>query len=130
MLPGAREDLEGLRADGVPTALGSASRNAPMILERLQITDLFDAIIDGSVVTEAKPNPRVFVAGAEALGVAPSECVVFEDAIAGIQAAHGGGMVAVGIGDPDVLTEADVVIAGLHEAASLPDRGIVLVGAR
>ncbi|WP_084124121.1 beta-phosphoglucomutase [Demequina sp. NBRC 110054] len=128
MLPGAREYLEGLRGRGVLTALGSASRNAPMILECLEIVDLFDAVIDGSVVTEAKPNPRVFLAGAEALGVEPKDCVVFEDAIAGIDAAHAGDMVAVGIGDPAVLTEADVVIPGLHAAGELADKGIVFVG--
>ncbi len=128
MRPGAREYLEGLRDRGVLTALGSASRNAPMILECLEIVDLFDAVIDGSVVTEAKPNPRVFLAGAEALGVEPKDCVVFEDAIAGIEAAHAGDMVAVGIGDPAVLTEADVVIPGLHAAGELADQGIVFVG--
>lgn len=130
MLPGAREYLVSLRDRGVLTALGSASRNAPMILERLEITDLFDAIIDGSVVSEAKPNPRVFLAGAEALGAAPADCVVFEDAIAGIQAAHAGGMIAVGIGEPEVLTEADVVIPGLHAAGSLSAQGIEFVGSR
>lgn len=130
MLPGAREYLVSLRDRGVLTALGSASRNAPMILERLEITDLFDAIIDGSVVSEAKPNPRVFLAGAEALGAAPADCVVFEDAIAGIQAAHAGGMIAVGIGEPEVLTEADVVIPGLYAAGSLSAQGIEFVGSR
>ncbi|WNM23840.1 beta-phosphoglucomutase [Demequina capsici] len=128
MLPGAHDYLVALRERGVLTALGSASRNAPMILERLEITDLFDAIVDGSVVSEAKPNPRVFLAGAEALGVEPAACVVFEDAIAGIQAAHAGGMTAVGIGDPDVLTEADVVIPGLHAASTLADHGITFTG--
>ncbi|WP_062201155.1 beta-phosphoglucomutase [Demequina salsinemoris] len=128
MLPGAREYLVELRDRGVLTALGSASRNAPMILECLEIVDLFDAVIDGSVVTEAKPNPRVFLAGAEALGVEPSACVVFEDAIAGVEAAHAGDMVAVGIGDPAVLTEADVVIPGLHAAGELAAHGIVFVG--
>ncbi|MDN4490222.1 beta-phosphoglucomutase [Demequina sp. SYSU T00068] len=129
MLPGARDCLEALRAQGVRTALGSASRNAPMILDGLGIRDLFDAVIDGSVVTEAKPHPRVFLAGAEALGVAPADCVVFEDAIAGVRAAKAGGMLAVGIGDPAVLTEADAVIPGLHAVDALASHGITFAGA-
>ncbi|WP_062317768.1 beta-phosphoglucomutase [Demequina maris] len=128
MLPGAREVLEDLRARGVRTALGSASRNAPLILERLGITGLFDAIVDGSVVTEAKPHPRVFLAGAEALGVDPDACLVFEDAIAGVQAAKAAGMTAVGIGDPAVLAEADAVIPGLHAVDALSARGITFAG--
>ncbi|MDN4474742.1 beta-phosphoglucomutase [Demequina sp. SYSU T00192] len=124
MLPGAQEVLEDLRARGVRTALGSASRNAPLILERLGITGLFDAIVDGSVVTEAKPHPRVFLAGAEALGVDPATCIVFEDAIAGVQAANAAGMTAVGIGDPAVLTEAAAVIPGLHAVDALAAHGI------
>ncbi|WP_062201404.1 beta-phosphoglucomutase [Demequina salsinemoris] len=128
MLPGALAFLQDLQRRGVPTALGSASRNAPLILDRLGIRDLFDAIIDGSIVTQAKPDPAVFLAGAEALGVDPADCVVFEDAIAGVQAAHGGGMTAVGIGDPAVLGEADTVIPGLHAVGSLAEQGIIFVG--
>lgn len=129
LLPGAREALEGLREAGVGVALGSASRNAPLILERLGITDLFDAIVDGSVVTAAKPDPAVFLAGAEALGVEPAECVVFEDAIAGVAAANAGGMTAVGVGSPDVLTGAAAVIPGLHALADLAGFGITFAGA-
>ncbi|WP_082099348.1 MULTISPECIES: beta-phosphoglucomutase [Demequina] len=130
MLPGALETLEDLRARGIRTALGSASRNAPLILERLGITHLFDAIVDGSVVTEAKPHPRVFLEGARALGVDPSTCIVFEDAIAGVQAAKAAGMTAVGIGVPAVLTQADAVIPGLHAVADLAAHGIGFAAAR
>ncbi|WP_062289532.1 beta-phosphoglucomutase [Demequina phytophila] len=129
MLPGAQALLEDLRSRGVPTGLGSASRNAPLILDRLGIADLFDAVIDGSTVTEAKPHPRVFLAGAEALGVAPAACVVFEDAIAGVQAANAAGMTAVGIGDPAVLTAAAAVIPGLHAVDALAAHGITFAGA-
>ncbi|WNM23768.1 beta-phosphoglucomutase [Demequina capsici] len=128
MLPGALELLRDLRSRGVPTALGSASRNAPLILDRLGIRDLLDVIIDGSVVSQAKPDPAVFRAGAEALGVAAEDCVVFEDAIAGVEAAHRAGMTAVGVGDATVLGEADVVIPGLHAAGSLADHGITFEG--
>ena len=85
------------------------------ILQKIGMVNLFDAIIDGNKVSKAKPNPEVFLKGAEALGVSPSACVVFEDAIAGVEAAINGGMKVVGIGSPEVLTEADLVIAGLHE---------------
>lgn len=113
LLPGARECLLRLRARGVKTALGTASRNSPLILDRLGITDLFDAIIDGHKAHKAKPDPQVFLLGAEELGVRPERCVVFEDAEAGIRAAKAAGMYAVGIGRPEVLKEADLVVDGL-----------------
>jgi len=115
ILPGAKEFLEACRAAGLKTALGSASKNSMMILEKINLVDLFDAVIDGNKVSNAKPDPEVFLKGAEAVNVAPANCVVFEDAIAGIEAAKNGGMKAVGVGSPDVLTEADMVISGLDE---------------
>jgi len=115
ILPGAKEFLLTCRAAGLKTALGSASKNSAMILEKVDIVDLFDAVIDGNKVTKAKPDPEVFLKGAEAVGVSPAECVVFEDAIAGVEAAIAGGMKAVGIGSPDVLGEANLVISGLNE---------------
>ena len=115
ILPGAKECLQALRARGVSIALGSASKNSPMILSRLKIIDLFDALIDGNKTAKAKPDPQVFLLGAQALGVSPSDCVVFEDAEAGIQAAKAAGMFAVGIGNPDVLSGANIIISGLHE---------------
>ena len=115
ILPGAKEFLQVCRDAGLKTALGSASKNSMMILEKIGMVDLFDAIIDGNKVSKAKPDPEVFLKGAEAVGVAPADCVVFEDAIAGIEAAIAGGMKAVGIGSPEVLTEADLVISGLDK---------------
>lgn len=115
ILPGAKEFLEACRNTGLKTALGSASKNSMTILNKVGIANLFDAIVDGNHVTTPKPDPEVFLKGAEALGVAPAECVVFEDAIAGVQAAKNGGMKAVGIGSPDVLTEADLVVSGLDK---------------
>lgn len=115
ILPGAKEFLIACRAAGLKTALGSASKNSMMILEKIGLVDLFDAVIDGNKVSKAKPDPEVFLKGAEAVGVAPANCVVFEDAIAGVEAAKNGGMKAVGVGSPDVLTEADMVISGLNE---------------
>lgn len=113
-LPGAVEYLDALRERGVKIALGSASKNAPEILERLGITEKFDAIIDGNKVSRSKPDPEVFTAGADAVGTPYADCVVFEDAVAGVEAAKRGGMYAVGIGSPEVLTRADRVVPGLH----------------
>ncbi len=76
---------------------------------------LFDAIVDGNHVSKAKPDPEVFLKGAEALGVSPAECVVFEDAIAGVEAAINGGMKVVGIGEPAVLNKANIVVSGLDK---------------
>lgn len=111
-LPGVEKFLQELREAGIKIALGSASKNAPMILERIQLTGMFDAIVDGNSITEAKPNPEVFLKGAEKLGVLPENCVVFEDAIAGIEAAQHANMYSVGIGDPETLGFADLVIPG------------------
>ncbi|MBT9777332.1 beta-phosphoglucomutase [Clostridium sp. MCC353] len=114
ILPGVREFLTDARDKGYKTALGSASKNSPMILEGLGIRELFDAVIDGTKTSRAKPDPEVFLKGAQALGLSGSECIVFEDAAAGILAAHNGGMKAVGIGSPQVLCEADLVMAGFE----------------
>lgn len=115
ILPGARDYLLQQRAKGVKIALGSASKNATMILSRLDILPLFDSIVDGNSVSAAKPDPEVFLLGARSLGLAPRDCVVFEDAEAGVEAARRGGMKCVGIGDPAILGRADFVVAGLHE---------------
>ena len=114
LLPGARECLLQLRARKVKIALGSASKNALLILNNLKIPDLFDAMIDGNKALRAKPDPQVFLLGAQELRVDPGDCVVFEDAEAGIEAAKAAGMYAVGIGQPDFLSAADVVVPGLH----------------
>jgi beta-phosphoglucomutase len=84
-------------------------------LEKVNIVGLFDVVVDGNKVTKAKPDPEVFLTGARELGVEPGHCVVFEDAIAGVEAALRGGMKAVGVGSVKVLGEADLVINGLDE---------------
>ena len=86
-----------------------------MILEKTGIAHLFDVVIDGNKVSKPKPDPEVFLKGAEELNEAPANCVVFEDAIAGVEAAIAGGMKVVGIGSPQVLGEADMVVKGLNE---------------
>jgi beta-phosphoglucomutase len=119
ILPGAAEYLQSLRKKGVKTALGSASKNAPLILERLGISELFDVVIDGNKVSRAKPDPEVFLRAADELEVPPTACVVFEDAEAGIEAALQAGMGTVGIGKPSVLRAADMVIGGLWQLVVL-----------
>ncbi|MFD0941922.1 beta-phosphoglucomutase [Pedobacter boryungensis] len=115
ILPGAKEFLALVKANNYLTALGSASKNSETILKQIGLTHMFDALVDGNKVTKSKPNPEVFLVGAQELNVKPEECVVFEDAIAGVQAAKAGKMKAVGIGKADVLSEADLVIEGLFE---------------
>jgi beta-phosphoglucomutase len=117
MLPGAVEYLQNIRARGVKTALGSASKNAPLILNRLGIAPLFDAMIDGNKVSKAKPDPEVFLCAAEELNIPPASCIVFEDAEAGIEAAIRAGMGTVGIGKPSALKDADMIIQGLWQLA-------------
>ncbi|MEK5464417.1 beta-phosphoglucomutase [Paenibacillus sp. FSL R7-0210] len=115
LLPGVRAYLNALRARGVAIALGSASKNAEFILEKLNIAGLFDVVIDGNKVARAKPDPEVFQSACRELGLEPQDCVVFEDAEAGVAAGKAAGMRVVGIGKPEVLKAADLVISGLHE---------------
>jgi beta-phosphoglucomutase len=115
ILPGAKEFLLACRAAEIRTALGSASKNSMTILDKINLTPLFDTIVDGNMVSKPKPDPEVFLKGAELLNVAASECVVFEDAIAGVEAAINGRMKVVGIGSPQVLINADLVVNGLNE---------------
>jgi beta-phosphoglucomutase len=115
ILPGAKAFLESLRAAGIKTALGSASKNAGLILRNIGLIDQFDAIIDGTHTSKAKPDPEVFLLGAKAVGADPAACVVFEDAAAGIAAAKAAGMKVVGIGQPANLGQADLVVSGLDQ---------------
>lgn len=110
LLPGVRDFIREIRKQGIGTALGSASKNARTILNKLEIEDLFDAVVDGTMVSRAKPDPEVFLKGAEMLGAAPADCIVFEDAVAGIVAAHNGGMKAVGVGNSEVRECCDLFI--------------------
>jgi beta-phosphoglucomutase len=123
MLPGVAEYLEFLRSKRVKIALGSASKNAPLILERLSIASLFDAVIDGNSVKRSKPDPEVFLLASDELEVPPESCIVFEDAEAGIEAARRAGMGTIGVGKPANLQEADMVIAGLYQLVVLNSAG-------
>jgi len=113
ILPGSKELLEELRTKGVKLALGSASKNTPLIMDRIGLKDHFDAIIDGNVISIAKPAPDIFLAASKAIGVEPPRCIVFEDAEAGVEAAINAGMRVVGIGNPQVLRRANLVVPDL-----------------
>lgn len=113
--PGVINFLESIRKAGYKTAIGSASKNAPLLVEKLGIQSYFDAIVDGNMITKAKPNPEVFLKGAELIGVKPENCVVFEDAISGVEAAKNGGMYCIGVGSPQTLTKANFCINSFTE---------------
>lgn len=107
ILEGVEEILGYARENNIAVALGSASKNGTRILEKLGLTHYFQAIIDGNHVTRSKPDPEVFLKGAEALGLSPKDCIVFEDAAAGIQAAKNAGMRTIGMGGSPELADAD-----------------------
>jgi beta-phosphoglucomutase len=106
ILPGVLPVLHFLKDNNQKIALGSASKNARPILEKTGILPLFDAIVDGNDVSNAKPDPEVFLQAAKKLGVSNENAIVFEDSVAGIQAANIAGMISVGIGDETILNEA------------------------
>ena len=114
LLPGAREILEEIRVAGLKSALGSASKNAVEVIERLGIADLLDAIADGNSVKLQKPAPDLFLYAAAQLELDPSTCVVVEDAAAGIQAAQAGGFASIGLGPPERVGMADLVLPSLQ----------------
>jgi beta-phosphoglucomutase len=116
LLPGAESFLSGLRAEGVKIGLASSSRNARRVVALLGLEPLLDAIVDGNEVAQAKPAPDLFLRAAELLSVPPAECVVVEDAAAGVEAAHRGGFLAVGIGESERLKGADLVLPDLAAA--------------
>jgi beta-phosphoglucomutase len=117
LLPGALALLDELRAAGIKIALGSASKNAQTVIEKLGISDRIDVIADGYSVKQPKPAPDLFLFAARELGLEPQQCVVVEDAAAGIEAALAAGMLAVGLGPAERVGEAHIVLpslAGVH----------------
>ncbi|MBN2499123.1 MAG: beta-phosphoglucomutase [Anaerolineales bacterium] len=113
MLPGAGEFLAELRSLGIKVAIGSASKNARTVIEKLEIVEQIDALADGYSVQNPKPAPDVFLYAAEQMGVPPQNCIVFEDAEAGVAAALAGGMWAAGIGPQERVGAADIVLPNL-----------------
>ena len=115
ILPGIKTLLDYLKENKIPFSLGSASKNARLILKILDIYDLFDAIVDGNDVSSAKPDPEVFLIAAKKLNKDPQDCIVIEDAQAGIQAANNANMISIGIGDKKILKEAAFVLNNTGE---------------
>jgi beta-phosphoglucomutase len=123
IFPGVKQLIKDLRASGVKVGLASSSKNAITVIQLLHIQNEFDTVVDGTMITHSKPHPEIFLLAASKLGVQPKDCLVFEDAEAGVEAALAAGMKCVGIGSPDQLGKADKVIpktgefkvSGLHE---------------
>ena len=115
ILPDVSRVLDFLKGRKVPMALGSASKNAVPILEKVGLTDYFSTVVDGTQVVKAKPDPEVFLIAASRLELPPGACVVIEDAQAGIAAANTAGMYSIGIGEAEVLPEADTVFRDFTE---------------
>ncbi|WP_313469241.1 beta-phosphoglucomutase [Carnobacterium sp.] len=111
LLPGITELLMDLKKAEMKLALASASKNGPVILERLGIADVFDAVIDPATLLHGKPDPEIFIKGAEQLGLRPEECVGIEDAEAGIEAINAAGMFSVGVGNEQSMKAADLFVA-------------------
>lgn len=118
ILPRVEEVLQFLKANNQYVVLGSASKNARPILDKVNILHYFDAIVDGNDVTNAKPDPEVFLQGANKVSVAFENSIVFEDSVAGIQAANTAGMISIGIGEKEVLHESDFCFRDFTEMSN------------
>ena len=114
ILPGVQDFFRQIKQTDIKIGLGSVSKNAKMILEKVGLLQEFDAIIDGNKISRSKPDPEVFLSGATELGFLPTECIVFEDAVAGVEAGKRAGMKVVGIGKAEVLTKAEIILAGFE----------------
>ena len=115
LLPGVLDVLSAAKEKGILLGVGSSSKNANFILEKLQIRDFFQVVIDGNGVQDPKPHPEVFLNGAKALNIEPAHCLVFEDAASGIAAALAGGFTAVGVGNPNIANIATIYFNDLTE---------------
>jgi len=115
ILPDVLKVLDFLKTNNMPISIGSASKNARPILEKVYLISYFNVIVDGNSVSKAKPDPEVFLVAANKLNVLPENCIVFEDAVAGIKAANAANMLSIGIGDKKVLNEADYVFNDFTE---------------
>lgn len=115
ILPDVTKTLNFLIESNQGIALGSASKNAQTILQKVNLLDKFEAIVDGNDVIKGKPNPEVFLKAANKLQIEPQNCIVFEDSVAGIQAANSADMISIGIGEEKILHEADFVFNDFTE---------------
>ncbi|MCR5255729.1 MAG: beta-phosphoglucomutase [Acetatifactor sp.] len=115
LLPGIGNLLTECKKAGLKIGLASVSKNAPFIVERLQVADYFDHIADAAKITRSKPFPDIFSDCVESFGLLPENCVGVEDAKVGIEAIHAAGMKAVGVGSPDQMADADLILSGTSE---------------
>ncbi len=111
IFPGVKQLIRELKAKGIKVGLASSSKNAKTVIQLLGIQNEFDAIVDGTMIVNSKPHPEIFLSTALKLGVAPADCLVFEDAEAGVEAALAAGMKCVGVGSPLQLNRAHEVVA-------------------
>ncbi len=111
IFPGVVQLISAIRKKGVKVALASSSKNAPRVIELLKIGKLFDALVDGSMIIDTKPDPEIFLLAAQKLNVSPQYCLVFEDAEAGVEAAIRAGMKCVGVGAPENVGKANRVVS-------------------
>lgn len=111
IFPGVKQLIRDLKSNGIKVGLASSSKNAKTVIQLLQIQNEFDAIVDGTMIEHSKPHPEIFLLTAEKLGVKPEECLVFEDAEAGVAAALAAGMKCVGVGDARQLNKAHEIVA-------------------
>mgnify|MGYP002564965174 CR=1 FL=1 len=118
LLPGIKELLKDLKDKGVLLGLASASQNGPVILDRLEVTQYFNTIVNPAELRAGKPDPEIFVKGAQQLGVNPKDCVGVEDAAAGVQAINGAGMVSVAIGNQTTLAAANIVVPATEDVSA------------
>ncbi|MCH4239777.1 MAG: beta-phosphoglucomutase [Oscillospiraceae bacterium] len=122
ILPHITELLKKLKECGIKIAIGSSSKNAQMTLKQIGLSTAFDAVVDGTEIKHSKPNPEVFLAAANKLGVKPEDCIVIEDAAAGIEAAKAGHMTAVGVSDARHSPLADYRVDDVLEIAEIACR--------
>lgn len=115
IFPGVKPLLMGLRARGIKVALASSSKNAQTVIQVLHIQHEFDAVVDGTMVTHTKPDPEIFLLAAQRLGISPEDCLVFEDAEAGVEAALTAGMKCIGIGSEQQLGKANRVFKSTNQ---------------
>ena len=116
ILPGVNDVLQELIRRNIPIAIGSSSKNTPLILERIGMADTFDAVADGNMIRNSKPDPEVFLLAAKMMNIPPEDCVVIEDAVAGVEAARSAGMKVVAVGSASEDPRAHYRITDLAHA--------------
>jgi beta-phosphoglucomutase len=117
ILPGIKDLINTIKANGLKLGLASVSKNAFSVMDKLELTDQFDVIVNAVKIKKGKPNPEIFLTAAEMLGVEPNECLGIEDAAAGVDSIKGAGMFAVGIGNEETLKKADLIYNNTSEVS-------------